>query len=152
MSKALGRSAQAWPIRWGALRYRRVTSARAWDRIPANGEERRLSVISSITEMRVKLEELRSEHRDLDDVIQRLTETSPFNQLQIQRLKKRKLALKDQMIKLEKQAAARYHRLKTFISSVIADGCFCQTMPGVVRRSRFLATTVTWLRARILLN
>jgi hypothetical protein len=60
-----------------------------------------LSVISSVTEMRVKLEELRSEHRDLDDVIQRLAETSPFNQLQIQRLKKRKLALKDQIIKLE---------------------------------------------------
>jgi hypothetical protein len=51
--------------------------------------------------MRAKLEELRSEHRDLDDVIQRLSETSPFNQLQIQRLKKRKLALKDQMTKLE---------------------------------------------------
>jgi hypothetical protein len=60
-----------------------------------------LSVISSVTEMRVKLEELRSEHRDLDDVIQRLTETSPFNQLQIQRLKKRKLALKDQITRLE---------------------------------------------------
>jgi len=58
-------------------------------------------VIPSVTEMRVKLEELRSEHRDLDDVIQRLAETSPFNQLQIQRLKKRKLALKDQMTKLE---------------------------------------------------
>jgi hypothetical protein len=51
--------------------------------------------------MRVKLEELRTEHRDLDDVIQRLAETSPFNQLQIQRLKKRKLALKDQITKLE---------------------------------------------------
>ncbi|GAB2176941.1 DUF465 domain-containing protein [Dongia sp. agr-C8] len=60
-----------------------------------------MSVIPSVTEMRVKLEELRSEHRDLDDVIQRLAETSPFNQLQIQRLKKRKLALKDQIIKLE---------------------------------------------------
>jgi hypothetical protein len=60
-----------------------------------------LSVIVSVTEMRVKLEELRSEHRDLDDVIQRLAETSPFNQLQIQRLKKRKLALKDQIAKLE---------------------------------------------------
>jgi hypothetical protein len=60
-----------------------------------------LSVIVSVNEMRVKLEELRSEHRDLDDVIQRLTETSPFNQLQIQRLKKRKLALKDQIAKLE---------------------------------------------------
>jgi hypothetical protein len=58
-------------------------------------------VIVSVTELRVKLEELRSEHRDLDDVIQQLAETSPFNQLQIQRLKKRKLALKDQMTKLE---------------------------------------------------
>jgi hypothetical protein len=60
-----------------------------------------LSVITGVNEMRVKLEELRTEHRDLDDVIQRLLETSPFNQLQIQRLKKRKLALKDQMTKLE---------------------------------------------------
>jgi hypothetical protein len=60
-----------------------------------------MSVITGVNEMRVKLEELRSEHRDLDDVIQRLLETSPFNQLQIQRLKKRKLALKDQMTKLE---------------------------------------------------
>ena len=60
-------------------------------------------MITSVTEMRVKLEELRSEHRDLDDVIQRLAETSPFNQLQIQRLKKRKLALKDQITKLESQ-------------------------------------------------
>jgi hypothetical protein len=54
-----------------------------------------------INEMRVKLEELRSEHRDLDDVIRQMAETSPFNQLQIQRLKKRKHALKDQIIKLE---------------------------------------------------
>ena len=60
-----------------------------------------MSVITGVNEMRVKLEELRTEHRDLDDVIQRLSETSPFNQLQIQRLKKRKLALKDQMTKLE---------------------------------------------------
>jgi hypothetical protein len=60
-----------------------------------------LSVITGVNEMRVKLEELRSEHRDLDEVIQRLLETSPFNQLQIQRLKKRKLSLKDQIIKLE---------------------------------------------------
>ena len=58
-------------------------------------------MITGVNEMRVKLEELRSEHRDLDDVIQRLSETSPFNQLQIQRLKKRKLALKDQITKLE---------------------------------------------------
>lgn len=59
------------------------------------------AVMIGINEMRVKLEELRSEHRDLDDVIRQLSETSPFNQLQIQRLKKRKLALKDQIIQLE---------------------------------------------------
>jgi len=58
-------------------------------------------VLIGINELRVKLEELRSEHRDLDDVIQQLSATAPFSQLQIQRLKKRKLALKDQIIKLE---------------------------------------------------
>ncbi len=50
---------------------------------------------------KVLLEQLRSEHRDLDDVIARISETLPFDQLQLQRLKKRKLALKDQISKLE---------------------------------------------------
>lgn len=48
-----------------------------------------------------KLEDLRLEHRDLDDVIAQIAETRPFDQLQIQRLKKRKLSLKDQIIHLE---------------------------------------------------
>ncbi len=48
-----------------------------------------------------KLEDLRSEHRDLDDVIARLTEQAAYNQLQLQRLKKRKLMLKDQIAKLK---------------------------------------------------
>ena len=51
--------------------------------------------------LRQKLEGLRAEHRDLDDVIARIAETLPFDQLQMQRLKKRKLTLKDQIIKLE---------------------------------------------------
>ena len=46
---------------------------------------------------------LRSEHRDLDEVIDRLIEKPPFDQLQLQRLKKRKLGLKDQILKLESQ-------------------------------------------------
>jgi hypothetical protein len=48
-----------------------------------------------------KLEGLRMEHRDLDDVIDRLIEKPPFDQLQLQRLKKRKLGLKDQILRLE---------------------------------------------------
>src|SRR5262249_25423475 len=50
-----------------------------------------------------KLAELKSEHRDLDDVIARLAERAPFDQLQLQRLKKRKLALKDQIAKIESE-------------------------------------------------
>jgi len=51
----------------------------------------------------LKLEELRSEHQDLDDVIARISEDAPFDQLQLQRLKKRKLVLKDQISTLENQ-------------------------------------------------
>jgi hypothetical protein len=48
-----------------------------------------------------KLHELRSEHRDLDTVIVRLSEDGSLDQLQIQRLKKRKLLLKDEISWLE---------------------------------------------------
>lgn len=51
--------------------------------------------------LREKLETLRCEHRDLDDVIRRLTETGPGDRLQLRRLKKRKLLLKDQITILE---------------------------------------------------
>lgn len=47
-----------------------------------------------------KLAELRSEHRDLDTVIARLSEGG-LDQLQLQRLKKRKLLLKDEVSWLE---------------------------------------------------
>ena len=51
--------------------------------------------------LRRKLSEPELEHRDLDDVIARLTERAPYDQLQLQRLKKRKLILKDQMLFIE---------------------------------------------------
>ncbi|MGE0416259.1 MAG: YdcH family protein [Acetobacteraceae bacterium] len=48
-----------------------------------------------------KLHELRSEHRDLDTVIARLAEQNVSDQLHMQRLKKRKLMLKDEISWLE---------------------------------------------------
>ncbi|MBO1324040.1 DUF465 domain-containing protein [Acetobacter sp. TBRC 12305] len=49
-----------------------------------------------------QLHELRSEHRDLDTVISRMaSEASFMDQLYLQRLKKRKLLLKDRITKLE---------------------------------------------------
>lgn len=52
-------------------------------------------------QLRQRLEQLLSEHRDLDDVIAHLAESRPYDQLQIQRLKKRKLRLRDEIGKLE---------------------------------------------------
>ncbi|MTI09424.1 MULTISPECIES: YdcH family protein [Curvivirga] len=56
-----------------------------------------------VAALRHRVEELRTEHRDLDDVIDRISEAIPFDQLQVQRLKKRKLAIKDELINLENQ-------------------------------------------------
>jgi hypothetical protein len=49
------------------------------------------------------LNDLRIEHRDLDEVIRHLMETRHSDTLRIQRLKKRKLKLKDMMAKLESE-------------------------------------------------
>ena len=48
-----------------------------------------------------QLYQLESEHRDLDEVIGRLSDDKPFDQLKLQRLKKRKLILKDEITKLK---------------------------------------------------
>lgn len=53
--------------------------------------------------VQLKLHELRMEHRDLDDVIAHLQESTYPDMLQITRLKKRKLLLKDMIYKLEEQ-------------------------------------------------
>jgi hypothetical protein len=47
--------------------------------------------------------QLKIEHRDLDDVIKRLGDQLVYDQLQLQRLKRRKLLLKDQISWLERQ-------------------------------------------------
>ena len=52
-------------------------------------------------EMRKRLELLRTEHRDLDAAIDALTLAGSNAQLQIARLKKRKLKLKDQIALIE---------------------------------------------------
>ena len=54
-------------------------------------------------ELQNKLEQLRLEHRDLDDIISRLQEQAVVDQLQLRRLKKRKLLIKDIITRLESQ-------------------------------------------------
>lgn len=52
-------------------------------------------------ELRLKLEQLTLEHRDLDQLIEHLHESAVFDQLQMRRFKKRKLQLKDMITRLE---------------------------------------------------
>ena len=51
--------------------------------------------------LREKLATLRQEHQDLDDVIDQFQRAIPVDFVQVQRLKKRKLLLKDMIMKLE---------------------------------------------------
>ncbi|MCC6001562.1 MAG: DUF465 domain-containing protein [Pararhodobacter sp.] len=51
--------------------------------------------------LRVRLEVLRREHRDLDEAIAAMTDLATADQLTLKRLKKRKLLLKDQIARIE---------------------------------------------------
>jgi hypothetical protein len=53
--------------------------------------------------LRVKLEVLRREHRDLDDAIRALQERGTGDSFTLMRLKRRKLSLKDQIALIEDQ-------------------------------------------------
>ncbi len=52
-------------------------------------------------QIRTQVIELEIEHRDLDDVISRMSTAPDRDELQLRRLKKRKLQLKDQIIRLK---------------------------------------------------
>jgi hypothetical protein len=54
-----------------------------------------------IEQIRARIIELQLEHQDLNQVIDRLTRDATVEQLQVKRLKKRKLHLKDQLALLE---------------------------------------------------
>jgi hypothetical protein len=63
---------------------------------PSGEDARRVALVERIVRLRV-------EHRDLDDVIDRLGERGAINDLQVTRMKRRKLLLKDQIAWLTRQ-------------------------------------------------
>jgi hypothetical protein len=58
---------------------------------------------ADVESLKQKINQLHIEHRALDDVIGRLSQSPAQDQIQLQRLKKRKLFLKDQITMLERQ-------------------------------------------------
>jgi hypothetical protein len=55
------------------------------------------------SELRAQLSRLKQEHRDLDAAIAALEGTAGFDRIQVQRLKKRKLMIKDRISEIEDQ-------------------------------------------------
>ncbi len=56
----------------------------------------------NLDSLRAQLQELRVEHRDLDEAIERLESSPPHDELLLRRLKKRKLHLKDRVAQIER--------------------------------------------------
>ena len=57
--------------------------------------------MDDIDALKRKLTDLRSQHRDLDETIKELSQDRSVDQLRLQRMKKRKLELKDQITIIE---------------------------------------------------
>jgi len=70
---------------------------------PTSADERNKSLDIELDEeaIRERIAQFKIEHHDLDDAISRLSEGPYVDQIQIRRLKKRKLQLKDAIAKLE---------------------------------------------------
>lgn len=68
--------------------------------MPRNGN---VGVRVDNAEIEQWLEQLKLEHRDLDEVIHHLLESRHHDMMRIQRLKKRKLKLKDMIARLESE-------------------------------------------------
>lgn len=87
-------------------------AARAGDRRVDSAQERNSGNLGAVAaktnramserdDLKSKLLDLTAEHRGLDDEIAALTGSASYDPIQVQRLKKRKLALKDQIARLE---------------------------------------------------
>ena len=61
------------------------------------------SSMESVEEIKRRIGELNLEHRDLDRAIEALEQNPIYDELQLKRLKKRKLMLKDQIFMLQRQ-------------------------------------------------
>jgi len=72
-----------------------------WGRATIRGRIKDVLVMEDDEVIRKRLSDMRIEHRDLDDVIAHLAENPFVDQVQMRRLKKRKLQLKDQIARLE---------------------------------------------------
>ena len=99
---------------------------------PAPGKSEMTGEVTAPDEvaLRAKLAELTQEHRDLDAAIDALIGTRDM--LQLTRLKKRKLQLKDQITKKSQPAIAGYYRLEPRLrySGVVSGRCaFAHTSP-----------------------
>src|SRR5918994_6096492 len=82
----------------------RILRGNSHDTLDTSRERRVLDFhVDDTAELEAELARLKQEHRDLDTAIEALERMVAGDQLQIQRLKKRKLVLKDRIMRVEDQ-------------------------------------------------
>jgi len=67
------------------------------------GESQLMNINAQDRELRYMLGQLKQEHRDLDSAVDALADSGRADQLQVMRLKKKKLNLKDEIARIEDQ-------------------------------------------------
>ena len=91
-----------WCELFHASRQARYTEGRNGPRLSTKRPQMNATMeMNSEDMLRVRLEMLRREHRDLDDAIHALDTSGRADQLTLRRFKKQKLALKDMIAKIE---------------------------------------------------
>ena len=88
------------PLRWAVCKFAVARASIGRYHGPQDAQGMRAATVSREDIMR-RLELLRVEHRDLDSAIAALVDAGSSDQMQIARLKKRKLRLKDEISALE---------------------------------------------------
>jgi hypothetical protein len=90
-------------MHWFALQLQAVTKIRVLPILSFSFLSSELPIMIDVQEIHRRIVELDVEHRDLDAVIDMLTRDGHADQLQLRRLKKRKLQLKDHITLLKMQ-------------------------------------------------
>jgi hypothetical protein len=97
------RAAQQHKIRYGTATLTSSSDERTGRSQQRPGSRRGQSRYPDLQASGTVVRELRIEHRDLDDVINRLQMDLYVNEIQLRRLKKRKLMVKDQIARMESE-------------------------------------------------
>ena len=102
-----------------------------------------------IRELRATLLKLKQEHRDLDSAINALEESGRADQLQLKRLKKKKLFLKDEIARIDREMKKVEKDVAGLEKRLASSGFVDRAPPEVVEEARKQLASLLEARTRL---